>query len=176
MTASTYKRYGVQQIKDIKDRGIFFDTNVLLILFRPGEEKGPRYYKYVSIFAAILTNRLKVFVNEITLSEFYNILFQRAWHGSNYPFVKEFRDSEAGIEAREEIYGYMKAILQQLQYVPSNLSLSEMTNQFTVDSLDFNDKLIAETCRKNNFVLVTDDADYVDSEIDVLSANTVMFA
>ena len=70
----------------------------------------------------------------------------------------------------------MKAMLQQLQYVPSNLSLSEMTDQFTVDSLDFNDKLIAETCRKNNFILVTDDADYEDSEIDVLSANTVMFA
>jgi len=176
MTASKSKRYGIHQIGEVKDREVFFDTNVLLLIFHEDYRNDPRSDKYKKLFMKILTRRMEIFVNEIVLSEFYSFALRCERDKSNFPSVKAFRNSEAGIEAREEIFGYMKAMLRQLQYIPSNLSLTEMTNQFTVDSLDFNDKLIAETCRKNNFVLVTDDADYVDAEIDVLSANTVMVA
>ena len=175
MAASMSKRYGIHQIGEVKDRGVFFDTNVLLLIFHKDYCDDPRSDKYKKLFMKILARRMEIFVNEIVLSEFYSFALRRERDRFNFPSVKAFRDSEAGIEAREKIYGYMKAMLKQLQYLPSNLSLSEMTDQFTVDSLDFNDKLIAETCRKNNFVLVTDDADYVDTAIDVLSANT-MFA
>jgi len=175
MTASKFKRYGIHQIGEVKDRKVFFDTNVLLLIFHQEYRYDPRSGKYRKMFARILAHRMEVFVNEIVLSEFYSIVLKSARERSNFPSVKAFRDSEAGIEAREEIFSDMKTILQQLNYIPSNLSLSEMTNQFTVDSLDFNDKLIAETCRKNDFILVTDDADYVATAIDVLSANT-MFA
>jgi len=147
MTLSKHKRYGIHQIKEIRDRGVFFDTNVLLIMFQRSEEECPRYRKYSDIIAKILSNKMDIFVNEIVLSEFYSFVLRREREKSNFPSVKAFRDSEAGIEVREKIFGYMKAMLQQLQYIPSNLSLTEMTNQFTVDSLDFNDKLIAETCR-----------------------------
>jgi len=175
MMASKSKRYGIHQIGEVKDRKVFFDTNVLLLIFHEDFRNDPRNGKYIKLFIGILARRMEIFVNEIVLSEFYSFALKREREKSNFPSVKAFRDSEAGIEAREEIFGYMKAMLQQLNYIPSNLSLTEMTNQFTVDSLDYNDKLIAETCRKNDFVLVTDDADYMDTEIDVLSANT-MFA
>ena len=175
MMASKSKRYGIHQIGEVKDRKVFFDTNVLLLIFHEDFRNDPRNGKYIKLFIGILARRMEIFVKEIVLSEFYSFALKREREKSNFPSVKAFRDSEAGIEAREEIFGYMKAMLQQLNYIPSNLSLTEMTNQFTVDSLDYNDKLIAETCRKNDFVLVTDDADYMDTEIDVLSANT-MFA
>ena len=175
MMASKSKRYGIHQIGDLKDRKMFFDTNVLLSIFQKDRRNDPRSDKYRQLFAKILTHRMEIFVSETVLSEFYYFAIKSERDSSNFPSVKAFRDSETGIQARESIFRNIETILQQLNYIPSNLSLTEMTHQFTVDSLDFNDKLIAETCRKNNFVLVTDDADYTDTAIDVLSANTMMF-
>ena len=40
-----------------------------------------------------------------------------------------------------------------------------------VDSLDFNDKAIQSVCAKNNFVLLTNDIDYKETSLDILSAN-----
>lgn len=176
MTHSSFRRYTWDQIHEVHDRGIFFDTNVLLMIFRSDQHVYPRANKYFKIFAKILARRMKIFVNEIVLSEFYYAAFKSEREMSNFSSVKAFRGSETGIQARESIFRDIRALLQQLTYIPSNLSLPEITNQFTVDFLDFNDKLIAETCRKNNFVLVTDDADYKDTEIDLLSANSVLFA
>ena len=175
MTPSNHKRYTLDQINEVQSRRIFFDTNVLLMVFRNDDRIHPRRHKYSDLLAKILARRVQIFVNETVLSEFYYAALKSERDRSNYPSVKEFRNSETGIQARESIFRNIEAILRQLKYIPSNLSLTEMTNQFTVDSLDFNDKLIAETCRKNNFVLVTDGADYKDEDIDILSTNSMMF-
>ena len=124
----------------------------------------------------ILARRLDIFVNEISLSEYYYAALKAERDHSNFPSIKAFRDSETGMLVREEIFSNIRTMLQRLQYIPSNLSHSEITNLFTADSLDFNDKLIAETCRKNAYVLVTDDADYKDADIELLSANSILFA
>ena len=40
-----------------------------------------------------------------------------------------------------------------------------------VDTLDFNDKIIYDICKTYNLVLLTHDADFSKSDIDILSAN-----
>ena len=40
-----------------------------------------------------------------------------------------------------------------------------------VDELDFNDKIIFSLCKEKNMVLLTNDSDFVQSDIDILSAN-----
>ena len=42
---------------------------------------------------------------------------------------------------------------------------------FIVDSLDFTDKAIERVCSENSFVLLTNDKDFKDSTIDILSCN-----
>jgi len=176
MPTSNRRRYSPSQIYELRGRGVFIDTNVLLMIFRKNKYNHPRGDKYFEIFTKILAHRLKIFVNEISLSEFYYAALKVERDKSNFPSIKEFRDSEAGIQAREEIFSDMRTMLHRVQYIPSNLPQSEIMNLFTADSLDFNDKLIAATCRKDNYVLVTDDADYMDTDIEILSANSTMFA
>jgi len=44
-------------------------------------------------------------------------------------------------------------------------------NFLNVDNLDFNDKGILKICQENKFVLLTDDGDYKNSDIDILTCN-----
>ncbi|MDR3302817.1 MAG: PIN domain-containing protein, partial [Treponema sp.] len=47
----------------------------------------------------------------------------------------------------------------------------EIRSLLTIDSLDFNDKIIADTCKTNKCLLITNDADFKDADIDILSVN-----
>lgn len=47
----------------------------------------------------------------------------------------------------------------------------DIYSMLCVDSLDFNDKAIELICRENNFVLMTNDADYMGTSLEILTAN-----
>lgn len=40
------------------------------------------------------------------------------------------------------------------------------------DDIDFNDKIIVEKCKANNMILLTHDADFFHTTIDIFSKNT----
>jgi predicted nuclease of predicted toxin-antitoxin system len=52
--------------------------------------------------------------------------------------------------------------------------LSEMLSERELGKSDFNDQVIARLCQKNGFILVTHDADFQSSELDILTANPSM--
>ena len=159
----------------------FFDTNVLLILFRldiPARTNSPdmkRYKNYSRILTRFLANRIEIVINEIVISEFYYASLKFARDISNFSSIKQFRNSETGVQVIENIFSNIKTMLSQFKFLPLNTTGSTLLNMLSVDSLDFNDKLIMETCRRNNLVLVTDDADFKIAPVDVLSANRAMF-
>jgi len=165
------RRYGVRQIEEIKHRKLFFDTNALLIIYGNARSHHPRSAHYAKMLAKLLAYRMTFHVNEIVLSEFYYASLKHEREASNFQFVKDFRNSEAGIRSREKIFAGIADMLRQFTFVPYNLTPDDIAGLLKIDSLDFNDKLIVETCRKNNFVLVTDDADFKDAPVDILSVN-----
>jgi len=165
------RRYSIRQIEEIKHRKLFFDTNVLLFIYGNARSHHPHAGNYGKLLAKILVYRMNSHVNEIVLSEFYYASLKHEREASNFQFVKDFRNSEAGILSRETIFSRIADILKRFTFVPYNLMPDDIVALLKIDSLDFNDKLIVETCRKNNFVLVTDDADFKDAPVDILSVN-----
>ena len=41
----------------------------------------------------------------------------------------------------------------------------------TIDRLDFNDKIILDVCKTQDMILLTNDSDFADADVDILSAN-----
>ncbi|MGL5731348.1 MAG: hypothetical protein ACRCX5_09525, partial [Bacteroidales bacterium] len=62
-------------------------------------------------------------------------------------------------------------IFPLFQFNAKDFTLREVKDFMTVEPLDFNDKAIERLCKENNMILFTDDKDYAESEIEILSTN-----
>ena len=52
-----------------------------------------------------------------------------------------------------------------------HLTNKDFDKLLVVDSLDFNDKVIVETCKEFNLILLTHDSDFPSTDLDILSLN-----
>ena len=85
---------------------------------------------------------------------------------------KQFRDSRQGKTILSDIYNIVKdRILEDFCVVGKSFSEDDIRDFLIVDSLDFMDKGILDICKENNFVLLTNDKDYKNSDIDILTCN-----
>ncbi len=166
------RKYARKDIQKLKGRAIFFDANVLIYLFWsiPNDSKAERY---ASFFSVLLENKNRLVVNSFVLSEVINRELRIEYNNSDKTLdFKEFRNSPDGIQAQKDIFEIVKGrILNTFSVIDEKLSAQDIAAMLTVDKLDFNDKIIADTCRKNNFVLLTHDADFSNSDIEILTAN-----
>ncbi len=56
------------------------------------------------------------------------------------------------------------------------MNVPQMLSDFETGGADFNDALILETCRRNNLTLVTNDGDFSEGGISVLTAHHKLLA
>ena len=56
----------------------------------------------------------------------------------------------------------------------SDIALFEVSDDFENGIYDFNDLIITEICKDKNLILVTDDGDFKDSNIEVVTVNNKM--
>jgi hypothetical protein len=66
-------------------------------------------------------------------------------------------------------------IFPRIKVVDKSFTKDELIQLFVVNRLDFVDKLIVLTCTESNYVLLTNDGDFKDSDVDILSNNEVFF-
>lgn len=171
--------YTKNQIAQLKDRSIFFDANILIYLFVP---TGNRFCEngYSLIFNLLLKQNNKFVVDFIVLSEFINrairidydnYLQLNSLDKNNLPF-KQYRNQEDGKEKLQQLYDLViNRILKRFEIVENSIPHEDIVSMLNVDSLDFNDKAIQNICTKNNFVLLTNDIDYKETSLDILTAN-----
>lgn len=116
-----------------------------------------------------------MYVDFNTISEVVNRAFKIEYEKfikDNYVKIKDFRNSEAGKEALSDIYTIVKDnILNRFLIIEKSFSKKEIESFLTVESLDFNDKALVSICKTLNLVLVTNDVDFRDSDIELLTAN-----
>ena len=85
---------------------------------------------------------------------------------------KSFRNSSKGKSVQKDIFDIIKnKILKYFQVIDKQLTITDIKNMLTIDRLDFNDKIILDVCKAHNMILLTHDADFKDTDIDILSAN-----
>lgn len=170
-------KYNLQSIAQLQGRDVFLDANILIYLFWP---TGSISWEntYASAFARLLRQQNKLCIDFLVISEVVNRAI-RSEHVKLQPALKfkQFRDSQEGKEALEDIYKVVENdILSRFHFIGKEFSKDEVNQFLNVDSLDFFDKAILKICQENNCVLLTNDKDFRTADIDILTANPVILS
>lgn len=169
-------RYSLQSYTQLKGREIFFDANIILYLYWPTGDMS-WMNKYSTLYNLLLKQGNSMYINFLVVSEVVNRAMRlehdkyKKTKNSEIGY-KKYRDSNDGVEALSDIYIVLKNdILSHFDIVDDGYDKSTVVKFLNVDNLDFGDKAIEKICSNREMVLLTNDADFRDSKIDVLSIN-----
>ena len=96
-------------------------------------------------------------------------------HACNLTF-KDYRNSVDGQQVQQDIFDMFNNRIFNLFSIKERCLTKDMLKSFLmVNSLDFNDKIIVNLCKSNDFILLTHDKDFVNEDVDVMSANGAFF-
>lgn len=171
--------YNLDEINNIKGKGVFFDANVLIYIFwTPGVYKWE--YNYANAFGKLFRQGNDLFIDFTVVSEVINrthkidfekFLKENKKSKEKYTY-KQFRNSSEGKERLKDIYTVFKnIILDRFKVIGKKYSSSNIESFLEIDSLDFNDKAIHSLCKEKSLILFTNDADFKYCNIDILSSN-----
>lgn len=175
-------KYSTQNIPEVVNKKIFFDANVLIYIFWPS---GSQHWEnnYSSAYARLCRQGNEMLVDFIVISEIVNRTIRLEYDkymianslNRNELSFKNYRNSQYGQAALTDIYLMIDTdILQKFTVVGKAFSKADIQSFLKVDSLDFGDKGILSTCKENSCVLLTNDVDYKNSDIDILTYNSVI--
>lgn len=175
--ASNYK---LQEVAQLTGKGIFFDANVLIYLFWP---TGQHFYEqnYAQVFGKLLKQKNSLFVDILVISEVINRVLRIEYNKLNMVKdkidFKTFRNSQEGKEVISDSYLIVKDnILSNFNVIEKSFSKRDIEDMLIVDQLDFVDKAIVTVCSENNLVLLTNDRDFKNSGLDILTGNPHILA
>ena len=115
-------------------------------------------------------------VDFIVLSEFVNrairIEYENYKNTNGFCKYKQFRNSQDGQQTISDVYNTIKsAIIGSFQVSGKCFDEGDINQFLSLDRLDFSDKAIELICQENNFILLTNDGDFRNSSLDILSEN-----
>lgn len=171
--------YNLSEYKFSRDEGVFFDTNVWINLHFPHPNSKKRASSYSRAFQKILSARSRIFIDVIVLSEFVNVFIkmeQREFTGSTYDY-KSFRRSSDFVQVANALGIYLSKIFHHATKIGTEfveIDGSILITGLQTQSCDFNDLIIAETCKRSNLKLITDDRDFADLDVSIITANSAL--
>jgi len=170
-------KYRLQDVAQLNGRGIFLDANILIYLFWPTGQHNFEQ-NYARVFSDLLRQKNNLFVDFLVISEVINRVV-RIEHQKINPTqrFKDFRNSPDGQEVLSDIYMIVKNdILDRFSIIGKAFSKQDIENSLVVDELDFADKGIAQICRENVLVLLTNDKDFKNTDLDILTGNPLILS
>jgi predicted nucleic acid-binding protein len=159
---------------------LLLDTNVWLNAYAPRGPRDPRVRIYSRALADMLNAKCRIYVDPLVLAEYANVsahlkfLVLREEDSSLPKEFTDFRKSEAFADVAADVANEVKAVLKNSRCIDipfSAVDVAAAVDRFTAGDRDFNDLVIAETCRAKKLILVTDDAGFKDCGLTVLTAN-----
>lgn len=165
-------KYRLQDVPKLNGRKIFVDANVLIYLFWPTGQ--PNFEEnYARVFRNLLRQGNDLFVDFLVISEVINRVV-RIEHQKINPTIKfkDFRDSQDGKDAINDIYIIVKNdILNRFSIIGKSFDQHDIEGFLVIDELDFVDKATVSLCSENSLVLLTNDKDFKNSGLDILTGN-----
>ena len=163
----------------LANRPLLFDANILLYLFGLNVVSNNQKWAvnaYSRLFGLCLKNGKTLCVDVFVLSEFINRYLRMEYDnykqstGNKIDF-KPFRNSPEGIKASQDVDIIVKnKILKVFDVVGKTFDKADIL-AISLDKTDFNDALLVGVCQEHNCIFVTNDADFANSPIDIISAN-----
>lgn len=161
-----------------QDEQILVDTNIWLYLFpAPGNPPHNYAHQYSTAFANLVSAKAQPILDPMVLSEYLNRYIRIEWEGNyraQYPRFKDFRNSPDFASVSSAAETFAKSILSfcQIHSVRADeLDLNQALSAFSAGGEDFNDALLVDVCKKRNLKLMTNDGDFQDGGIEVLTTN-----
>ncbi len=160
-----------------KDK-FFFDTNIWIYLYCPAYYASKRPVRlYSQALKSILTAKSLIFIDVLVMSEFINryarLEYEKLADGVFSTF-KGYRKDPSFKSTARAIANTSRRILKhckQTQTPFELLDINAILTAYEADCPDFNDQIIAETCKANNLTLITHDSDFTDYGLTILTAN-----
>lgn len=162
----------------VDGESILADANVWLYLQPPAAQPAPSWTNaYSSVFSRLLRAKARPAVDALILSEYFNryvrIEYEASWKAT-YPKFKDFRKSpdSAGVlqAATAEIEQILKTSLACTTSL-ADIDLPTVLGAVRNGSVDFNDALLIQICRINDWKLLTHDGDMAVGGIELLTVN-----
>ena len=160
-----------------KDR-LLLDTNIWLLIYGPNRPNDSRVKVYSQAFNNMIKAKSQIYIDVLVTSEFINsyvrthVGFKKRKNASID--FKAFRKSKSFEPIAKSAADMMKRVLKDCRRIESEfeiLTINSIIDEYAKGKSDFNDQIIATICEKNNLKLVTDDGDFKDTGIFVLTAN-----
>ena len=172
----------MSDIKDIRhhqftsDEKFFLDTNVWLSVYGPVPFQRSRASIYSTAWRNIRSANCNVYADVVVISEFIYRYLQLERKQSPDPKenLKIFRKTDAFTAIANDITLNTKRILKSCVRIGScfeDIDMNLLLQEFEDGKIDFNDIVIEEICKRNEITLITDDRDFKDIEINILTAN-----
>ena len=180
------KAYDLTSYAFSKGEAFLLDTNVWLYLFPAPSDPLPGFAsKYSRALKDMLSAGVHLALDALVLSEYLNRYCRIEWtalHKANHPHFKRFRQSGDFASVGQGAALLARNILKlcsRYDHPFQKLSASQVEQvlkDFESGSNDWNDGLLAETCRHHGWKLVTNDGDFTDGGIEVLTGNPKLLA
>jgi len=162
----------------VDGEAILVDANVWLYLQPPAAQPAPPLTNaYSSVFSRLLRAKAQPVVDALILSEYFNryvrIEYEASWKAT-YPKFKDFRKSPDGASVLQAAMAEIEQILKNSLTCTTSLADIDLPPALSAvrnGSMDFNDALLIQTCRLNDWKLLTHDGDMAVGGIKLLTVN-----
>ena len=158
---------------------LLLDANVWFFVYGPHRPGSKKAATYSAAFARILKAKCPIYIDVLIVSEFIN-RYARLKHSILHrsPSIpsdfKQFRKSAAFKPIARDIAADTRRILKHCTRIESGfdvLNINALVDEYEKGNSDFNDQVLAELCKNKGLKLVTDDADFRDRGLMILTAN-----
>lgn len=171
-----------QDFSPTSGKQYFFDTNIWMLLFCPlGNVKKDKQDKASKPFSYIISANAPIILTSLVLAEFSNSYLRLAFEqwrkipdNVSGKFEKDYFRTADAIANRQAIAAAISNMIRinSIQKFPdnfNNINMSQVLENYK--AIDFNDSYIIESCKKNSWILITDDRDFskVDSGINIVN-------
>lgn len=163
---------------------LLLDTNIWLLVYGPQKPGDNRVAVYSQALSKILVAQSRIYIDVLIVSEFINTYARLKWNlwkaqSASSTDFKKFRKSGDFKPIAQDIAADVKRVLKHCTRVDScfeSFAIDALIDEFAAGDSDFNDQILATLCKKDGLKLVTDDGDFKDQGIPVITANKWLLA
>ncbi len=189
--AYSYSKANFYSVKD--DARYFLDANIWLKILQPKLDSSNKDKEYRKLFEKIIENtKCKIVLPALILSEVINRILRDVHMGK---YVSKIRKSNPNFSPDKDFYKNVFRNTPEFK-IAYNLVCDEIKNYHaTIDllndglgvdfkfkhiltdlpsGLDFNDHYYYQLCKKNNFILITDDKDFWVENIEIITMSSTL--
>lgn len=119
-----------------------------------------------------------IFIDSFVISEYLNKFVAQPRNRESKKLKKsidrkEFRKHAVFKEVISNANDSIQKILSKAEYIFDGYSsdINSLVEGFTSRNCEFNDLVIEELCLRHNFIFVTNDADFKDSSLPIVTCN-----